>query len=115
MKLKILKSMNISFIEEEVAKYWSKYTVSKVTYSTEVVYNDIVYVAFIEYVEQDQILLVEDLNLSHRATWCMRRNGIQTIDQLRHIMSTGEIKHFRNLGPKTIAEIEDKLWELDKE
>lgn len=115
MKLKIVRSGYEQIIQDEVEKYRREHTVSNVTYSTEVIHNELVFVAFIEYVEQSKIELVEDLHLSHRAYWCLKRHDIKTIEELRRMISNGDIKRVRNLGPVSIEEIEEKLWQLDNE
>ena len=114
MKLKILTSGSTTLLEQEVEELYKHFTVSKVVYETSVVHNQLYYTAFVEYVEHDKITLVEDLNLSHRSFWCLKRNNINTIDQLKEVILDGRIKYFRNLGPISIKEIEDRLYELSK-
>ena len=114
MKLKIFKGSYESLFEEALFEFRKTHNVSKVTYSTESLFNEIVYIAFVEYVDHDKIELVEDLHLSHRSYWCLKRYNINTIEQLKEEIATGKIKHIRNLGVKSIEEIENRLWELEE-
>ncbi|MDR3539882.1 MAG: DNA-directed RNA polymerase subunit alpha [Desulfosporosinus sp.] len=56
-------------------------------------------------------MLVEDLNLSVRSYNCLRRMGIDTVDQLTQ-KTEKELIKMRNLGAKSLEEVKDKLEEL---
>ena len=51
---------------------------------------------------------IDVLDLSPRAYNCLKRAGVCSIDALR-CMSEEDLRHVRNLGSKSIAEIKDKL------
>ncbi len=50
-----------------------------------------------------QQMLIEDLDLSVRSYNCLKRAGIQTVDEMMRV---------RNLGKKSLKEVKDKLAEL---
>lgn len=65
-----------------------------------------------EVIEKVLEMTVEDLDLSVRSYNCLKRAGIDTVDEL--IERTSEdMLQVRNLGKKSLEEIEDKLEELD--
>lgn len=53
---------------------------------------------------------IEDMELSVRAFNCLKRAGITTLDDLRH-MTPSELMHVRNLGAGCVREIKKKLDE----
>ncbi len=58
-----------------------------------------------------QQMMIEDLDLSVRSYNCLKRAGIQTVDEL--IQKTeDEMMRVRNLGKKSLKEVKDKLIEL---
>lgn len=56
-------------------------------------------------------MTIDELDLSVRSYNCLRRQGFQTVQELTQI-SEDEMMKFRNLGKKSLKEIEDKLAEL---
>lgn len=58
-----------------------------------------------------QNIKIEELDLTVRSYNCLKRQGYQTVQELTNI-SEDEIMKFRNLGKKSLKEIEDKLAEL---
>lgn len=54
---------------------------------------------------------IEDLDLSVRSYNCLKRQGIQTVIELSQ-RSEDEMMKLRNLGKKSLKEIEDKLFAL---
>jgi len=57
-------------------------------------------------------MTVEELDLSVRSYNCLKRAGIDTVDEL--IQRTEEdMMKVRNLGKKSLAEVKSKLAELD--
>ena len=54
---------------------------------------------------------IETLDLSVRSFNCLRRAGIDTVEKLR-TLTDEDIRHIRNLGRKSVEEIERKLSEL---
>ncbi len=63
--------------------------------------------------EIEPILLrkTRDLSLSSRATNCLRRHDVNNVNELLH-MSYNELALIRNMGPKTLNEIIDKVHSL---
>lgn len=51
---------------------------------------------------------IEDMDLSVRAFNCLKRGGITTLNDLRH-MTEDELMHVRNLGAGCVREIKKKL------
>ena len=58
-----------------------------------------------------QQMMIEDLDLSVRSYNCLKRAGIQTVDELTQ-KTEDEMMRVRNLGKKSLKEIKDKLIEL---
>ena len=53
---------------------------------------------------------IEELNMSNRSTFCLRRHGVKTLGELCD-MTESEVKNIRNMGTKSLQEIKDKLAE----
>lgn len=58
-----------------------------------------------------QQLMIEDLDLSVRSYNCLKRAGIQTVDELTQ-KTEEEMMRVRNLGKKSLKEVKDKLAEM---
>lgn len=58
-----------------------------------------------------QQMMIEDLDLSVRSYNCLKRAGIQTVDELTQ-KTEDEMMRVRNLGKKSMKEVKDKLIEL---
>lgn len=58
-----------------------------------------------------QQMMIEDLDLSVRSYNCLKRAGIQTVDELTQ-KTEEEMMRVRNLGKKSLKEVKDKLTEL---
>ena len=58
-----------------------------------------------------QQMMIEDLDLSVRSYNCLKRAGIQTVDELTQ-KTEAEMMRVRNLGKKSLKEVKDKLIEL---
>ena len=56
-------------------------------------------------------MMIEDLDLSVRSYNCLKRAGIQTVDELTQ-KTEDEMMRVRNLGKKSLKEVKDKLAEL---
>lgn len=52
---------------------------------------------------------VAELELSVRAYNCLRRANISTVGELADLAMSGGMNHLRNMGKKTISEIQTKL------
>lgn len=57
-------------------------------------------------------MMIEDLDLSVRSYNCLKRAGIQTVEELTQ-KSEEEMMRIRNLGKKSLKEVKDKLDELE--
>ena len=55
--------------------------------------------------------MIEDLDLSVRSYNCLKRAGIQTVDELTQ-KTEDEMMRVRNLGKKSLKEVKEKLEEL---
>jgi DNA-directed RNA polymerase subunit alpha len=53
---------------------------------------------------------IEELTLSVRSYNCLKRRGIQTINELT-AMTKGEVEKIKNLGKKSLREIQKQLVE----
>ena len=58
-----------------------------------------------------QSMAIEDLDLSVRSYNCLKRAGIQTVEELTQ-RSEEEMMRVRNLGKKSLKEVKDKIYEL---
>ena len=58
-----------------------------------------------------QQMMIEDLDLSVRSYNCLKRAGIQTVDELTQ-KTEDEMMRVRNLGKKSLKEVKDKIYEL---
>lgn len=56
-------------------------------------------------------MLIEDLDLSVRSYNCLKRAGIQTVDELTQ-KTEDEMMRVRNLGKKSLKEIKEKIIQL---
>ena len=56
-------------------------------------------------------MMIEDLDLSVRSYNCLKRAGIQTVEELTQ-KTEDEMSKVRNLGKKSLKEVSDKLAEL---
>jgi DNA-directed RNA polymerase subunit alpha len=64
-----------------------------------------------EIVNKGLIMMIEDLDLSVRSYNCLKRAGIQTVEELT-TRTEDEMMRVRNLGKKSLKEVKDKLYEL---
>lgn len=56
----------------------------------------------------DEIHIIEELNLSHRSYNCLKRNEIETVNQLA-LMTASKLKKIKNLGDRSVNEIVHRL------
>lgn len=56
-------------------------------------------------------MMIEDLDLSVRSYNCLKRAGIQTVEELT-LKTEDEMMRIRNLGKKSLKEVKDKLHDL---
>lgn len=56
-------------------------------------------------------MMIEDLDLSVRSYNCLKRAGIQTVEELTQ-KTEDEMMRIRNLGKKSLKEVKDKMIEL---
>ena len=64
-----------------------------------------------EQVNKGQQMMIEDLDLSVRSYNCLKRAGIQTVEELTQ-KTEDEMMRVRNLGKKSLKEVKEKLIEL---
>ena len=57
------------------------------------------------------VMMIEDLDLSVRSYNCLKRAGIQTVEELTQ-RTEDEMMRVRNLGKKSLKEVKDKLYDL---
>lgn len=57
------------------------------------------------------VMMIEDLDLSVRSYNCLKRFGIQTVEELTQ-RTEDEMMRVRNLGKKSLKEVKDKLYDL---
>ena len=55
--------------------------------------------------------MIEDLDLSVRSYNCLKRAGIQTVEELTQ-KTEDEMMHVKNLGKKSLKEVKDKMTQL---
>lgn len=64
-----------------------------------------------EQTNKGQQMMIEDLDISVRSYNCLKRAGIQTVEELTQ-KTEEEMMRVRNLGKKSLKEVKDKLIEL---
>lgn len=64
-----------------------------------------------EEIKKPNALMIEDLDLSVRSYNCLKRAGIQTVDELTQ-KTEDEMMHVKNLGKKSLKEVKDKMFQL---
>ena len=57
------------------------------------------------------VMMIEDLDLSVRSYNCLKRAGIQTVEELTQ-KTEDEMMRVRNIGKKSLKEVKDKIYEL---
>ncbi len=57
------------------------------------------------------VMMIEDLDLSVRSYNCLKRAGIQTVEELTQ-RTEEEMMRVRNLGKKSLKEVKDKIYDL---
>lgn len=57
------------------------------------------------------VMMIEDLDLSVRSYNCLKRAGIQTVEELT-IKTEEDMMRVRNLGKKSLKEVKDKLHDM---
>ena len=57
------------------------------------------------------VMMIEDLDLSVRSYNCLKRAGIQTVEELTQ-RTEDEMMRVRNLGKKSLKEVKDKIHDL---
>ncbi len=63
-----------------------------------------------ETVSKGMVMMIEDLDLSVRSYNCLKRAGIQTVEELTQ-KTEEEMMRVRNLGKKSLKEVKDKILE----
>ena len=64
-----------------------------------------------EVTHREQSMMIEDLDLSVRSYNCLKRAGIQPVDELTQ-KTEEEMMRVRNLGKKSMKEVKEKITEL---
>ena len=64
-----------------------------------------------EVVNKGLVMMIEDLDLSVRSYNCLKRAGIQSVEELTQRIED-ELMRVRNLGKKSLKEVKDKIYEL---
>lgn len=64
-----------------------------------------------EDVQKSSSMMIEELDLSVRSYNCLKRAGIQTVEELTQ-KSEEEMMHVKNLGKKSLKEVKDKMNEM---
>ena len=64
-----------------------------------------------ESTNKGMVMMIEDLDLSVRSYNCLKRAGIQTVDELTQ-RSEEEMMRVRNLGKKSLKEVKEKLIDM---
>ncbi len=64
-----------------------------------------------EVVNKGSVIMIEDLDLSVRSYNCLKRAGIQTVEELTQ-KTEDEMMRVRNLGKKSLKEVKDKIYDL---
>ena len=67
-----------------------------------------------EVVAKASNMMLEDLDLSVRSYNCLKRAGIQTVEELTQ-KTEDELMRVRNLGKKSFKEVKDKVYDLGRQ
>ena len=67
-----------------------------------------------EVVTKASNMMLEDLDLSVRSYNCLKRAGIQTVEELTQ-KTEDELMRVRNLGKKSFKEVKDKVYDLGRQ
>ena len=62
-------------------------------------------------VNKGLVMMIEDLDLSVRSYNCLKRAGIQTVEELT-MKTEDEMMRVRNLGKKSLKEVKEKIYDL---
>ncbi|WP_281628350.1 DNA-directed RNA polymerase subunit alpha [Traorella massiliensis] len=62
-------------------------------------------------VNKGLVMMIEDLDLSVRSYNCLKRAGIQTVEELTQ-KTEDEMMRVRNLGKKSLKEVKEKIYDL---
>ena len=62
-------------------------------------------------VNKGLVMMIEDLDLSVRSYNCLKRAGIQTVEELT-MKTEEEMMRVRNLGKKSLKEVKEKIYDL---
>lgn len=73
--------------------------------------NFVVQQPHVEDTKKVNTMMIEDLDLSVRSYNCLKRAGIQTVDELTQ-KTEDEMMHVKNLGKKSLKEVKDKMYQL---
>ena len=73
--------------------------------------DDVIKEGGTEQPNKGQQMMIEDLDLSVRSYNCLKRAGIQSVEELTQ-KTEDEMMRVRNLGKKSLKEVKDKLIEL---
>lgn len=65
-----------------------------------------------EIIAKSSNMIIEDLDLSVRSYNCLKRAGIQTVEELTQ-KTEDEMLRVRNLGKKSFKEVKEKIYELN--
>lgn len=68
--------------------------------------------AYAESVNKGLVMMIEDLDLSVRSYNCLKRAGIQTVEELTQ-KTEDEMMRVRNLGKKSLKEVKEKIHDLN--
>lgn len=116
MKIKVIKTYDSGAFEKSLEELYRTVQVKDVQTHTEsesiggrfIIY----YVGIVFYQELYKDGTIEELNLRRGIYYTLKRNDIDTIEELRYAMETGKVRMFRNIGPVALKEIEEKLERL---
>lgn len=114
MKVKVIQSSYDTMFEDMVNDFISKHKVDHIDSNINVIHNSLTYTAIIYYVESKPMIIekvstIDDLHFNNRILNVLRRNNIDTLDDLLNASINGSLSRFRNLGKESLKEIQYKL------
>ena len=114
MKVKVIQSSYDTMFEDMVNDFISKYKVDHIDSNINVIHNSLTYTAIIYYLESKPMIIekvstIEDLHFNNRILNVLRRNNVNTLDDLLNASIDGSLSRFRNLGKESLKEIQYKL------
>ena len=116
MKVKVIREYDITRFEDKLNELIKNNIVKDIQTHTEQMPLQgrmiIYYIAIVVYKDIVNSHSIDSLNFSARIYNALKRNNIDTVEDLKEVSANGDLRRIRNLGLVSIREIENRLKEL---